>query len=153
MSYPNRSVRAFAPATSANLGPGFDVLGMAIQGLGDTVVARSSRRPGVRISGITGDDGRLSTIAEENTAGIAAIETLRKAGLDIGVELEIGKGMPIGSGLGSSAARPPRRPARGRPWSPARSASGGSRSASTPPTRRKAILSATTGTAMQTAGT
>jgi len=97
-------VTAFAPATVANLGPGYDLLGLAITGIGDTVVARRTSEPGVTIAAITGDDGRLPTDATENTAGIAALETLRRAGVDAGVALEVHKGMPIGSGLGSSAA-------------------------------------------------
>jgi len=53
----------------------------------------------------TGDEGRLPIAIDRNTAGIAARETLARAGIaDIGIELEIDKGMPIGSGLGSSAA-------------------------------------------------
>jgi homoserine kinase len=97
-------VAAFAPATVANLGPGFDVLGLALEGMGDTVIARRCDAPGVRISAIHGDGGRLPTDAAENTAGIAATETLRLAGVEVGVELEINKGLPLGSGLGSSAA-------------------------------------------------
>ena len=99
-----RSVRAFAPATVANLGSGFDVLGLALMGAGDTVTARLVAEPGVRIFAITGDGGRLSSDAARNTAGIAATHTLRRAGMDAGIELEICKGLPLGSGLGSSAA-------------------------------------------------
>ena len=97
-------VRVFAPGTVANLGPGYDVLGLAIRGIGDTVEARRSRHPGVRVTAIHGDGGVLSLNADENTAGIAATHTLARAGVDLGVELEVFKGMPIGSGLGSSAA-------------------------------------------------
>lgn len=104
MSVRRNEIRAFAPATVANLGPGFDVLGLAVQSPGDVVVAREAARPGVHIVDITGDDGRLPRDAERNTAGIAARFTLERAGVDMGVELEIHKAMPIGSGLGSSAA-------------------------------------------------
>ena len=97
-------VTAFAPATVANLGPGFDILGLALKGIGDTVTARLTGRSGVTISSILGDGGALSTVAEENTASVAAVETLRLAGLEAGVELELTKGLPLGSGLGSSAA-------------------------------------------------
>ncbi len=97
-------VRVFAPATVANLGLGFDILGLAVEGRGDTVVARLSDQPGVRMTSIVGDGGELPREAEKNTAGIAAIETLKKAGIDAGIELELHKDMPIGSGLGSSSA-------------------------------------------------
>jgi homoserine kinase len=100
-----KEVRVFAPATVANVGPGFDILGMAVQGPGDTVVARRTRETGVRIAAIEGDGGTLPLDAGENTAGIAARATLQCAGIEgIGVELEIHKGLPLGSGLGSSAA-------------------------------------------------
>lgn len=97
-------VSAFAPATVANLGPGFDVLGLALEGPGDTVTARRIPGTGVRMASITGDGGRLPTDAAANTAGVAATSTLAAAGLEVGVELVLAKGLPIGSGLGSSAA-------------------------------------------------
>lgn len=99
-----RQTRVFAPATVANLGPGFDVLGLALSGPGDTVTARLVDGEGVTIRAIRGDGGVLPLDAARNTAGVAATATLARAGMRVGVELEIDKGMPIGSGLGSSAA-------------------------------------------------
>lgn len=99
-----REATAFAPATVANLGPGFDVLGLALAAPGDTVTARLAPGRGVRIVAVHGDGGALSTDAARNTAGIAAASTLARAGVDAGVELELRKGLPLGSGLGSSAA-------------------------------------------------
>lgn len=96
--------RAFAPATVANLGPGFDVLGMALAEPGDTVVARRAGEHGVRIVSIEGDGGALPADPARNTAGIAADAVLRKVGVETGIELEVHKGLPIASGLGSSAA-------------------------------------------------
>jgi homoserine kinase len=97
-------ITAFAPATVANLGPGLDVLGLALAAPGDRVTARRSERPGVTIASIDGDGGALPIDVARNTAGIAAAATLAKAGVDLGVSLTLRKGMPIGSGLGSSAA-------------------------------------------------
>lgn len=97
-------VRVFAPATVANLGPGFDVLGLAVGGRGDVVEARLIDRPDVVIEEITGDNGRLSLDAAKNTAGVAATETLKIIGATGGVALKLHKNMPLGSGLGSSAA-------------------------------------------------
>lgn len=97
-------VKAFAPATVSNLGPGFDVLGVAMRQPGDTVVARVGTGPGVRLVRIAGDGGKLARDPEANTAAIAASAVLRRAGLKVGIDLELEKGLPIGSGLGSSAA-------------------------------------------------
>jgi homoserine kinase len=98
-------VAAFAPATVANVGCGFDVLGFAIYGHGDSVTAYRSDEPGVRIRAIEGDGGRLPVDAGKNTAGLAAISLMKELNNpDIGVELVIEKRMPLGSGLGSSAA-------------------------------------------------
>lgn len=101
-----KKFRAFAPATVANVGCGFDVLGFAIHGLGDFVTAEYSNKPGLRITSITGDEGRLPTEARSNTAGLAALSLLEAAGFgeETGINLQIEKKMPLGSGLGSSAA-------------------------------------------------
>jgi homoserine kinase len=99
-----QTVRAFAPATVANLAAGLDVLGLAIDGPGDVVTARRVSGNGVHIAAVKGDGGRLPTEADRNTAGIAATATLRRAGVEAGVELTLEKGLPLGSGLGGSAA-------------------------------------------------
>ena len=100
-----QEVRVFAPATVANVACGFDVLGFAIDAPGDEVLARLSDKPGLRITKITGDNGKLPLDVEKNTAGVAALDLLRHLGMsDRGIELEIHKKMPFGSGLGSSAA-------------------------------------------------
>lgn len=103
-------VRAFAPATVANLGPGFDVLAAALDGPGDTVTAWRSKKPGVRLVEISGDRGRLPLDAERNTASVAAAHVLEaavaagRATARTGIELSLEKGLPLASGLGSSAA-------------------------------------------------
>lgn len=101
-----KRIKAFAPATVANVACGFDVLGFAIHGLGDTVTATLSDEPGLRITSISGDDGKLPKEIKKNTAGLAVLSLLQKAGKEneVGIELEIEKKMPLGSGLGSSAA-------------------------------------------------
>ncbi|MBN1680524.1 MAG: homoserine kinase [Anaerolineae bacterium] len=101
---PKTRVTAFAPATVANLGMGFDILGMALSAPGDRVTAQHSATPGVVLHTITGDDGRLPTDPDKNTACIAARETLRLLGVSTGVQLTLEKGLPLASGLGSSAA-------------------------------------------------
>lgn len=97
-------VKVFAPATIANVTCGFDVLGLALEKPGDEVIARRSEQPGLQITSITGDGGMLPLAIEKNTAGVAAQKLLEHLNVDTGVELEIHKKMPLGSGLGSSAA-------------------------------------------------
>lgn len=100
-----QEVRVFAPATVANVACGYDVLGFAIEAPGDEVVVRNSVKPGLHITKITGDDGKLPRDVARNTAGVAAGDLLRHLGMsDRGIEMEIHKKMPFGSGLGSSAA-------------------------------------------------
>jgi homoserine kinase len=68
-------------------------------------VVRHSPKPGLHITKITGDDGKLPRDVAHNTAGVAASDLLRHPGMsDRGIEMEIHKKMPFGSGLGSSAA-------------------------------------------------
>ena len=97
-------VRVFAPATASNLGPGFDVLGLALEKPGDLVEAEIRDEPGVEITEVTGADS-LSTNPRENVVGIAASAALEHLRItDRGVRLALHKQMPLGSGLGSSAA-------------------------------------------------
>jgi homoserine kinase len=104
MSAPSPWVEAFAPATVSNLGPGYDCLGMALDLPGDHVLARRCDRPGVHIVDIDGDHGKLPTEASRNTAGVAATQLVDRYASGAGVELRLRKGLPLGSGLGSSGA-------------------------------------------------
>lgn len=98
-------VKVFAPASVGNAIVGFDIMGLALSRPGDEIVARRSGRPGLRITAITGDEGKLPYDPEKNTAGLAASSLLKHLDkTDLGIELEIHKRMPFGSGLGSSAA-------------------------------------------------
>ncbi len=101
------AVRVFAPASVANVAVGYDILGFALNGPGDEIVAGFSERPGLEIRLISGDGGKLPYTPERNTAGFAALKLLEHLGHDMmanGIFLEIHKKMPFGSGLGSSAA-------------------------------------------------
>lgn len=95
-------VSVFAPASIGNIGPGFDLLGMAIAGMGDTIIATKTKKPGVTITKITGGI-RLSNRPDENTAGIAAQAVLSQLNAKEGIDLILRKGV-LGTGLGSSAA-------------------------------------------------
>src|SRR4030095_13295760 len=98
-------IRVFAPATVANLGPGFDVLGLALPGPGDELEAELSDRPGVEIVEVTGDDGALSRDPEKNVVGRAAADVLQRAGAARGVRLWVPKTMPVAGALGRCRAR------------------------------------------------
>ncbi len=102
------TVTAFAPASIGNLAVGFDMLGLALEGAGDRVQATRTEAPGVRIAEVRGLDGEihpyLSTEPDKNTASIAATALLDAIGSDRGIELKVFKGVPLQSGMGSSAA-------------------------------------------------
>lgn len=95
---------AYAPATMANLGVGFDILGLAFREPGDRVVVELRDEPGVVINRIEGDGGKLPLDAAKNTAAVAANSVLKAIGTTQGVSLTLYKDLPLGSGLGSSAA-------------------------------------------------
>ncbi len=97
-------VEAFAPATVSNLGPGFDCLGLALRERGDIVRARKGEVPGVTILRIEGDGGRLPLDPGLNTASVAVKHLLDRFAPKASIELELKKGLPLGSGLGSSGA-------------------------------------------------
>ena len=100
-----KQVTAFAPATVANVSCGFDIMGFAITGTGDkvTVTLSDSPDPVVYLSGPYGH--LIPSDRDKNTAGVAVNAYLKETGnnhLRVGLSLE--KNMPLGSGMGSSAA-------------------------------------------------
>lgn len=97
-------IAAYAPATVSNVACGFDVLGFALEEPGDLVVAEPADGPGVELTGIHGDRGRLPTDAARNTAGAAASALLDRLETTRGARLTLYKGLPIASGVGSSGA-------------------------------------------------
>ena len=103
MSTMRNEVHVFAPASVANVACGFDTLGFAIHRPGDDVIVRFGPEPGLTITKITGDGGKLTRVPEKNTAGVAALALMKHLGVKQGIEMEIHKGIPIGSGMGSSA--------------------------------------------------
>jgi homoserine kinase len=95
-------VRVFAPGSIGNLGPGLDILGLAVGDVGDTVTASRLPRAGVVIE----DSGHPSLPADpaRHTSGIAATAVLKAAGATFGLSLRITKGLPLSGGQGGSAA-------------------------------------------------
>lgn len=101
------SVRAFAPASVGNIGVGFDLLGHAVDGPRDVATVRRIDEPVVRIDSIGGSIAgvdRLPLEASRNTAGGALIALRESLALPFGFALALDKGIPLGSGLGGSAA-------------------------------------------------
>lgn len=96
------SITVFSPATVANLSCGFDVLGLALEGIGDRITLKLTSDGAVTIAQTTGYDTPVEP--EKNVAGRAALSMLSALGSKTGVALTIHKGIKPGSGIGSSAA-------------------------------------------------
>lgn len=99
-----KSIKVFAPASVTNVSCGFDVLGFAIDYPGDELKLTIKDKPGITISKITGDGGRLPLDPKKNTAGLSLITMADHLKFDKGIDIEIHKKLAFGSGLGSSAA-------------------------------------------------
>jgi homoserine kinase len=94
---------ALAPGGVGNIGPGLDVLGLAVTGPGDRVIAARADQRGVTMA--DAGNAELPREAIRNAAGIAAIAVLARAGVhDIGVKLTLEKRLPLSGGQGGSAA-------------------------------------------------
>jgi len=103
MTLPRRAV-AFAPATTSNLAVGFDLLGHPVGPAGDRVTVTRRESPGVVMGPVTGCAGPLPSDPAANTAGTAVLRLLAEHAPGMGVEVSIDKGIPLGSGMGGSAA-------------------------------------------------
>lgn len=99
-----KKVTAFAPATVANVSCGFDILGFAVDTLGDRVSVSFNDTNEVRVTKIEGDQGKLPLDVDKNTCGVAVRAMVNALGVDQGLDIELYKGLPLGSGMGSSAA-------------------------------------------------
>lgn len=95
-------IKIFCPATIANISCGFDVLGVALDSVGDEMVVRKVAGKGIRITKLEGQDLPLET--HLNVAGVAGMAFLKKCEVLCGFEIEITKNIKAGSGIGSSAA-------------------------------------------------
>lgn len=98
-------IKIMAPPSLSNLAVGFDILGMALDLPGDEVIAWKTDQPGVHLSEVQGDKSLTPRDAERNAVSIAALEVMSKAdAADAGIALALHKKIPVGSGLGGSAA-------------------------------------------------
>ena len=94
------SVTAKAPSSTANLGPGFDVFGLAVDAFFDEVTLTKKKQNGITI--VTKDD--IPIEPENNTAGLVVKNMMNEFKIKDGIEIKIKKGVPAGFGMGSSAA-------------------------------------------------
>jgi homoserine kinase len=97
-----KSRTAVAPCSTANLGPGYDVFGLALDALKDRV--RVTRAAGGGKITIRNSDQAIPTTAESNSAGMVAKRMMREFGIKDDIEIQVTKGVPAGYGMGSSAA-------------------------------------------------
>jgi len=88
-----------APSSTANLGPGFDVFGLAVDAFFDEITL-TKKKSGVSI--VTEDS--IPTDPDNNTAGLVVKNMIKKFKIKDGIEIKIKKGVPAGFGMGSSAA-------------------------------------------------
>lgn len=93
------SITVKAPSSTANLGPGFDVFGLAVDAFFDEITL-TKKKSGISI--ITEDD--IPTNPDNNTAGLVVKNMIKKFKIKDGMEIRIKKGVPAGFGMGSSAA-------------------------------------------------
>lgn len=97
-----KEVKIFTPATVANVGCGYDILGFCLDSVGDDMIIRKVNKKGIFITQIDGFE--LPYEAENNVAGVSALALYNTLNLDFGFEIEINKKIKPGSGIGSSAA-------------------------------------------------
>lgn len=95
----SKSITVRAPSSTANLGPGFDVFGLALDAFFDEVKI-TKKGKGIKI--VTSDS--IPTSPQKNTAGLVAKNMIQKFKIKDGIEIKIKKGVPAGFGMGSSAA-------------------------------------------------
>jgi len=100
---PLSQVTVKAPATTANLGPGFDVFGLALEQPNDKVtITPISKSVKIEVTGLSAET--IPIVPEKNTAGVVANQILKEFSLKTGFQIKIEKGILPGMGLGSSAA-------------------------------------------------
>ena len=97
-----QTITAFAPATTSNLAIGFDILGFPLTSLGDKISLTPREEPDVLIESI--NTQVIPKDPDKNTASIVVKAMQQAYGLNHGFSMSIEKGIPLGSGLGGSAA-------------------------------------------------
>jgi homoserine kinase len=98
-----KSCSAAAPCSTANLGPGYDVFGLALDALEDKVKVSKTYPDGGRIT-IKNSDQAIPSMPESNSAGLVVKKMMQDFEVNDSTEIEVTKGVPSGYGVGSSAA-------------------------------------------------
>ena len=89
-------IKVFAPASVANVGVGYDILGFPIESIGDEAIVKKGNKKGLHITAIHNNKG-LSKQLHKNTAGYAALRLLQSLGLeDEPIDMTLIKNMGIG---------------------------------------------------------
>lgn len=95
------SVKVFSPASVANVGPGFDILGFAIETVGDVITLSKRKDTAYAIEAI---GAYLPLDPKDNVATVALKSFCDHIGYKKGFDIKIEKNFTPGSGLGSSAS-------------------------------------------------
>jgi len=96
-------ITVFAPSTVANVGCGYDIMGFALEKVGDLITIEKNNNAELKIRDILGCEG-LPYEPEKNVATVAIKALLDDLNLSNGYDVTIQKKMHPGSGLGSSAS-------------------------------------------------
>ena len=96
--------KVFVPGSIGNVGPGFDVLGLAVEGLGDRVTVELTSGASVVAHVLGRDADAVPREPGANCAVVAALSLLRRIGDQRGVRLSLERALPLAGGLGASAA-------------------------------------------------
>lgn len=99
-----KTIKASAPATVANVSCGFDIFGFAVEAPADEVIITLTDTGKVVVKDIIGDEGRLPRESSKNTASVGVEQFLARVSSKHGAEITLYKNLPLGSGMGSSAA-------------------------------------------------
>ena len=99
-----QSITVKAPATVANLGSGFDLMGLAIHQTADEVTVTERSDNQVILQEIIGDGGLLPRETAENTCTVAIVSLLKHLDSNKGFDVILKKHIAFNSGLGSSAS-------------------------------------------------
>ncbi len=99
-----KTITVLAPGSVANVGSGYDMMGFAVDGLGDRLGLEENHSGKLRIFPSTGFSKEIPTDPAKNTAGVAILEMCQDLHINPGFDIHIEKLSPVGSGLGASAA-------------------------------------------------